>query len=383
MQYGSVLACAAILLDIIVVAAVLRLMPGLRRAVLGGAEGRMHTLDGLRGIVALCVVGHHAIMSCDYETTGAVPALGNIANELGSCSVAIFFMISAYLFFGKIIAADGRLRLWQFIEGRVMRIVPLYLACITALVATAFIDRGLRATVPVGTLAREVLRWLAFDFVPRFAINGDPTTLGTLGQVWTLRYEWMLYAALPFLALAMRRARAAWPVFIGLVLGMFAYPLFAFFVAGATCAVLTRWDGPVTRPVWQVAGAAGVVAVVAFQHDSNGWKQALLLVPFMVAVLQGHRGWALLGIRPLRYLGEISYSIYLTHGFVLWVAAKASVWRQPDVAHRLSAMLGIIVGVVALSTITYLLIEKPTMRLRTPPMRFRMRGAWPGSPRTS
>lgn len=327
---------------------------------------RIATLDGLRGLVALCVVFHHSIMGVIFAVAGTSGApIDNFQNQLGSAAVAIFFMISAYLFCGDLLRKDGRLPVLRFFENRAMRIVPLYLACVGGLTFFALARQDFALVVSPDKLLRETVRWLLFNFVPTYTINGVVVS-GLLGQFWSLRYEWLLYLCLPVLAWGMRRTGSAVPLFAGLALLSAFDGFFAFFTAGAAAAALVGVDGPRARIVWLGAGAVGIAAVLFLLHDSTGWPAAILLLPFFVAVVQGSGPFALLAARPLRFLGEISYSLYLTHGFAaaLFVGLAGELIATASPIGAFLLMLGRGVSGVLLAVVAYLLIERPTMRRR-------------------
>ena len=65
---------------------------------------RIHTLDGLRGFLALAVLFHHGAIYHGYLKTGifALPP-SRFYTDLGEAGVAMFFMITGYLFWGQIL----------------------------------------------------------------------------------------------------------------------------------------------------------------------------------------------------------------------------------------------------------------------------------------
>src|SRR5476651_103111 len=95
---------------------------------------RVHTIDGLRGFLALGVVFHHAAIYHQYLQTGIwdLPPSRFYAN-LGEVGVAMFFMITGYLFWAQILKAQGRPNLTKLYVGRVFRIIPLYLLLVAAM----------------------------------------------------------------------------------------------------------------------------------------------------------------------------------------------------------------------------------------------------------
>ena len=103
------------------------------------AGRRVATLDGLRGLLALSVFLHHAIVNYQYQRTGVwtVPPSTFYA-MLGQGGVALFFMITGYLFWTKLLLEKGRPRWTQLFIGRAFRIGPLYLLFVALMVTTVF-----------------------------------------------------------------------------------------------------------------------------------------------------------------------------------------------------------------------------------------------------
>ena len=364
--YGTILGSLVLLTWL-----ALKAWPALERAVLGGETNRKHALDGARGILACSVMIHHLLlghlMELPLKDDGPLRA-HPFVNQLGSASVALFFMISAYLFGGRLFASRGRLDLASFAVGRVMRIVPLYLFVVILVACLCLALQGFGLAEPPIALAKEVGCNLLFNFTPICPVNGVAAARDMLGPVWTLRYEWILYAEIPLMALLYQRLRWWIVLYVPLLASvqLFHDGRFYFFVAGLACAQLAAVSSVRLSRLWPLAGAASLAILLALYYQSVSWKQALLLIPTLVAILQGRRWFALLGVRPLRYLGEISFSIYLLHMpvIVAFTALTGTRWRMIGTARMAADSLIIGVLVLMISSMTFLTIEKPLMHVR-------------------
>lgn len=96
------------------------------------SNARLSSLDGLRGVLVLAVFVAHSSVWYFYVKTGiwALPP-SKLFGNLGQASVALFFMITGYLFFSKILRANGQAIDWtQIYISRVLRLTPLYLSCV-------------------------------------------------------------------------------------------------------------------------------------------------------------------------------------------------------------------------------------------------------------
>lgn len=350
-------------------AGVLRVWPGLARAVIGAEPAdRQSALDGLRGLLALSVILHHGIIAHDYFGSGrweAPPA--KFDNLLGQGAVALFFMSSAYLFWGRIIRR-GTLDWNAFYRGRVRRLVPMYVATILLLLTVVAVETGFSLRVGLGDLLNQVARWFTFAFADAGDINGLRGTGTILSVIWTLRWEWMFYLALPFFAFLYGAISARW-LFYGAVLIVSAatdslHMALYFASGGMAVHAVARWqESWWGRRIASVLGLIAGAVLVARFHDAYGLAPALLLFPVFLAALLASGPWSILRWRPLVFLGHISYSVYLLHNPLIHIVA-VSVFGPAGYATLglpglYLALLGVAGLTVAASTATYLLIEKP------------------------
>ena len=88
---------------------------------------RLVSLDGLRGVLAFGVFVHHFFAAYQWKHTGAwQPPASHLYGVMGGFCVILFFMVTGFLFFGKVKATRGELDLDRFFIGRVFRLVPVY-----------------------------------------------------------------------------------------------------------------------------------------------------------------------------------------------------------------------------------------------------------------
>ncbi len=364
----SIIAATTLCIAMFTVVLLVRIWPQLFGSVLAANAGRSSTIDGLRGILATSVVVHHMIVMQTWNTTGYWgPPDSNFQNNLGSTAVALFFMISAHLFCRPLVANGGKLDVVRLFEGRVMRIFPLYYACVIVLLMYVAIETGFVRAEPLPLLLRHIASWMTFGFFKQLPINGFAPTHVLFSQIWTLRYEWMLYLSLPVIAFAVRLTGVRAMVYVLLLaVALFVTPMFYMFLAGTVAGDLARIDGRTPRIGWALGGVAGLLAVVLGFHDAVGWRQAALLTPFFVAVLQGGAGYRLLGTAGLRFIGDISFSVYLIHVFIIWAVShwimSPQVYATMGPGGDMIVFAAVLLTVIAASSLTYAWIERPLMR---------------------
>ena len=342
------------------------------------AAGKYRTIDGLRGYLALFVFLHHSAISYFYATTGVwqLPP-SNLAIHLGQASVSLFFMITAFLFYGKLIDGAGRSMDWgRFFVGRILRLMPLYaLVIAVVLVLTLIESRGMLMDSPRHVLV-AIIDWFSFTIIAEPPINGVGVQQFIAGVNWSLPYEWYFYFSLPLLALTCR-IRVTWPYLLAsliVLVWMTQSRALPFYVAVFACGIAAAWavrSSALTTFARSSTGSVAVVAciisVVVFFDSAYGFLPLILLAVAFALIASGADLFGLLLIKPSHVLGEIAYSIYLLHGMILFVGLKYVVGH--DAVREMSplqywSVVCVLMGVLlVLSTITFGTIEARSMAL--------------------
>ncbi len=313
-------------------------------------SSRIPALTGLRAVAALLVVGTHAAFATGYLTHGY---LGGIYARL-EIGVAIFFVLSGFLLFRPWVRAAAQggppPSLTRYSRHRVRRVVPAY---VLTVVATFEIYTVFTPGPNPGQTWHGLLRHLTFtqiytdDYLTTMLHPG-------LSQMWSMAVEVAFYVALPGLAYLLLRVlcRGQWrpalvltglaalaaitPAWLVLAVttdvlpnsaGMWLPAHIAWFAGGMTLVVLQA-IGTRCRAAVAVTVAVALYLVVstpiggALPGPDPAWapvaKSLLYTVIATSAVAPlalGSPGWysRLLASRPMVWLGEISYEIFLLH----------------------------------------------------------------------
>jgi peptidoglycan/LPS O-acetylase OafA/YrhL len=340
-------------------------------------QGRFVAVDGLRGYLALSVFLHHSVIWYYYLHTSQwdLPP-SRFYIHLGQSSVALFFMITAFLFFSKIMDARKTGIDWtKLLVGRVMRLGPLYLfAMAIMLTIIAWTTRG-QIRVPASSLAKAVASWLSFSIPGRPDINTVPGTLVTSGVTWSLVYEWFFYLALPALALLFR---AGVPLlYVGLsAASIAAVPAWGLelkiaeaFLGGMVASVLVRSETfcrYARKGVFSlVILGCGYMVVTDYGSAFERRPLALLSLIF-VLIAAGNDLFGMLSRAGSRVLGELAYGIYLLHGILLFTTFQLLL--QTDVVRAMSPevhwllIMALTVALILICFATFRWIETPGMR---------------------
>jgi peptidoglycan/LPS O-acetylase OafA/YrhL len=319
---------------------------------------RVASLTGIRAVAALLVLGTHAAY-----TTGKYPRgyFGLLCSRM-EIGVPIFFVLSGFLLFGPWVRAAAFDRpppsVVRYAWHRVRRIMPAY----SITVVIAFIVYHYRTAAPNpghtwSGLVRNLTLTQAYtdNYISAYLHQG-------LTQMWSLAVEVAFYVALPFLAYLLLAVlcRRQWRPNL-LLSGLFALaaltPLWlvlvhvtdwlpdgarlwlpsylAWFVGGMTLAVLqakgVRWYAVACLPLAVICYLI-VSTPIGGDPTTSPEKlyEAVVKVAFYTAIatlavgplaLDNQGLYArFLASRPMVFLGEISYEIFLIHLIVMEIA---------------------------------------------------------------
>ena len=369
--------------------------PAVRRHIAG--------LDGIRAVAAGLVLLYHYWANAGHADLPG-PLLLVVSN--GGVGVNIFFVISGFILFLPWARAGwtgGRIDRRRYFQNRFFRIIPAFwfntlVVVVAAYPALLLSVEGLGRIAAYGT-------FLAGFAPPEVA----PAPLN--GVAWTLYIEVCFYLVLPLVARFFVRDRwwIALPAVLllttlaklvliarygdtGLLLGSFRTIVGTFneFAVGMTVAAiwakLEHRDVELRRGVGLTCTLVGISGVWATMYWGQqiigredytygtgplGWIPLLTMFP----AVAGFSGLALFGIcyqanlvtrflslRPIAWLGVISYGIYLWHLPIgQWLARAMSPEESP--LHRLVILLLVGTAVTLIwSVVSYRFVEQPFLR---------------------
>jgi len=354
-------------------------------------------LDGLRAISVLGVIAGH------------VHPTGRLAGYHG---VTVFFVISGYLITSLLTqehAERGRIALGRFYGRRFARLAPALVLVVVVTTAWLLVIRE-----PISTWWAGPLGALTYtmNLIQYFVGNGQ---VGPYFQyTWSLALEEQFYLVWPVLLVLLLKFRSStvtlW--FLGVV--YVAFWVLRWFqgqsaptheelmygpishtdslVLGCILAlVLERWSGSRwLERVVVVAGPLGVVllAWIVFapsgvaglnRIDSGGFGQTALAAAAVVAWVSLERGGFLarfLSLRPMVFLGKLSYGLYLWNLLAVFAFVKVAGHHPGDSKF----LLVWIAGLVLVAWASYRFVENP-LRLRfAPPGNHSVVGPKAGAP---
>jgi exopolysaccharide production protein ExoZ len=335
----------------------------------------LRSIQILRALAATLVVVGHAFHDSIYiaDKTGQPPI--EFPYFDWGFGVDIFFVISGFIMIYTTADSFGRAGAAStFIERRFVRIAPLYwLMTGLIIVVAAIVPKYLN--VPIENWRSIVTSYL---FVPDIRGNGEVRPILAAG--WTLNYEMFFYAIfacclmLPlrrgvlllgglFTALAILGSTVTLP---GLALPFWANSIILEFVLGIVIglACLSRWSLSAKTALTLTA-----IAILLAIAGGPIWGCNQILPRFVCAgfpaalLVTAAALWPALSptrlVAALVAVGDASYSLYLTHPFVLrplrniWIALHGG--SLPLGLYVIACVVVAVTGAIVI----YRLIEKP------------------------
>jgi len=357
---------------------------------------RIPELDGLRGTAVLLVLIFHFAPGMPSFAPGSVGAYFiSPFVRLGWTGVDLFFVLSGYLICNILLSIrESAVGLWTFFARRAARTMPLYLVLLCLFTVGVYAKSCGLLDLP-HMFGKSDLLWSYFVLMQNNAIaisGGDQ--INFLSPSWSLAIEEQFYVAFPVLIWGLPKAR--------LMLALWSLVMLSFGMR-----VIGRWLPIIDLEGWQYfftlcrldALALGAMVCIV-RNDSRMWQRVLnhqswifvglgvlalgalaeakwkgILGPFVytwfaamyaaliMLVLSKHPATVVLKLRPLRFIGTISYGLYLLHipalGLVnglTWSAQTNFLEQRP-----IGVSIGALCACFAIATTSFYLFEGPVL----------------------
>jgi exopolysaccharide production protein ExoZ len=337
---------------------------------------KLDSIQVLRAVAALLVVFCHAASEVGGHGAPA-SQLWPLLNTKGLFGVDIFFVVSGFVMM-YIISGQrpgGAAASW-FISDRIVRVVPLYWMATLLSVAIGLALPALKHknTYEIAYVLRSLF------FVPSSnPLTGAPEPV--LGLGWTLNFEMFFYAVISLvLLLGIRRVYlAVVATFVTLVaLGLWLNPeqvvlkawthtIILEFVFGVLFAQLRLSGFRIGVPAQIALIVAGVTGWLLMGPPAGGPfdMRGLVWGPAAAAIFAG----VVMGRHDVRYpkllllIGDASYSLYLTHLFIMRGSSLLVDHLHVGPVLRVVLFFAVFIpGTLGFAILSYRKFEMPTMR---------------------
>src|SRR3984885_13789845 len=309
----------------------------------------IQSLTPLRGIAAIWVViFHYAVIYLAFH-----PEQFSWVLNKGYLAVDMFFMLSGFVLshvYWRTFTSDAANRVksyWSFIGARIARLYPLHL-----------FNLGQFVVVTVTFSLYEYSFSGKFTSIPIYGARSLTALVANVAMLqglkardlawnfpaWSISVEFLAYFLFPLVLPLIAHAERSRKLLLAAV-ALSALCLFAYVIQGD----FNQWDGPITLlrclpefilgallysgfrestwPAWFKSDYAIITIVFVFFLLLHFGTPDLMIVagfPALIlsAVMNAGRVTPILNAAPLVWLGDISYSLYLAHGFVQFLTTK-------------------------------------------------------------
>ena len=318
---------------------------------------RLLELDVLRGIAALGVVLFHYTVRYNMLYHHSQELL--VYFPYGSYGIELFFMISGFVIFMTLERSQNL----DFVVGRFSRLYPAYW---TAVLLTFTVVRlaGLPGKqISFGSVLLNLTMFQQFLHVSHVD-----------GVYWTLELELSFYIIM-FTLHKLRLLKSINSVAIGWLLLMVIAAVLekhAFLAVSPNIKTFLLLNyanvfitGIMLYKIYEEGASikryAIIIACVLVYKIDHSWSDIVVFAAFVLVFRLISLGrFKFIRVKPLIFLGTISYTLYLVHQNIGYVVIR--MLYKYEINPNVSILVAIATSITLASVITFL-VEKPTLRL--------------------
>jgi len=325
----------------------------------------LRVLQAGRALAAAGVAAFHLSVTMGVDRYGGVPVFADFTRQ-GFRGVDFFFVLSGFIIFFAHFKDLGHPAAWkEYAFRRFVRVYPIYWFYTAGIVVLLLLGFGTEAKNPEG-----LGDWLTSWSLVRFTDAGPP-----IPPAWTLFHEVAFYAMFSLLILNVRVGIAALVIWACVCAAFWQFPgapertpfnvytagYNLFFLFGMGAFWLYRRGG---RGFFEFAAGVVITIAAAITLDLPYKLSYLALVLGFALLVAGATKMELGGYIKvpnfLNYIGNASYSIYLSHlaiqGLLLKISMATGLYRAVG-AH--ATYVFVLAMTIALGCLAYALIERP------------------------
>lgn len=343
----------------------------------GTAGHNVRSMEGMRGFaVFLVFLVHFVTLAAPWMVKdSALSAFTGAIRMIGNSGVDLFFVLSGYLIYASLIARPQPFL--AFMRRRVVRIYPTFCVVFATYLYLSLIHPA-ESRIPKDSYDAWVYTLQNFALLPGiFPITPIITV------AWSLSYEMFFYLAAPMTIslFSLRERSPQWRIrfLLGLAAAVALYcnthggPVrVLMFIAGMLLhETLQRGRFAAPRSLFVLLALAGGLLVNAVPFVGPGaltCKIIILAAAFFItcySCFQGQSAVLLRGFswRPIRWLGNMSYSYYLVHGLALKAGFSIAAMLLPRGTHEAVSIALLLPVMFAFTLIPamalFILVERP------------------------
>ncbi len=337
-----------------------------------------YNIQALRAIAALFVVFDHTITQ--FNIYYSIPGFfGNVLKNIegiGTVGVYIFFIVSGYIMsFTTFNKKWDKKESWIFLKKRVLRIYPTYWVWLTILLVVWYLGFALKQHDY--SMLKIVSSYLLLPYSDDIPSKINPV----LGQGWTLIFEMFYY--LFFTAMIFFNIKKSYAIIVSfifftlvIVLGTTSFSpfsslnffmsskLFYFFIAGM---IIYKLEGEILKfqkfnffAIFLFLICTVSLCLIVLSNPGLFYSKGLMVILglsfFLLVFIKGS------GLKRLKILGDASYSLYLSHSFI--VMAYGVICKKFSFSMPVLFVFGVMTIIISLlvGVVSYYLVEVKIQR---------------------
>lgn len=344
------------------------------------------SLQYLRGIASLLVVLYHARGEMNYAY--AQQNLGDILFGNGYIGVDLFFMVSGFVI---MLSTEKDSSVSAFLTKRLFRIYPVYLAClfftvyafdfnydINLLKAILFINEDISSRAPwfgytivftAWTLMFEIIFYLYFSISMMISKKHRGLVCSILLTLTVILINTIYGNGIPlsgYDAISIKET-SNWMLSFARVLSS---PMFYEFIAGIFIYWVYKYlnvkycnDISIIFLPFSLA-CFGLFYITGYNGGHGLFNCGIYAAALLLSLIMYEKCHTIRSNRTLNFLGDISYSLYLTHPIVVnLLSYGVLVTSAYSKGKGFGNVYLILMASIIISTILFNFVEKPFVRL--------------------
>ena len=327
-------------------------------------------LESLRGLAALIVCVNHGMSV--FTDSARLVVMDAMLLAFNSAAAVIFFFVRSGYVLGRALERDSALV--PYLVRRLLRLFPAFVV----MVLFAFACERLFRIDPIPSGLNPGIQRMFWP-QPTWDALRDNLLLSSFkvnGPTWTLFPELMGALMLPFVVAAhvSIASRWRWALFIAIATLLAISPYhtllwfyFGYFLANETATLLAG-----RRRLAAITFVVGLIGLEMAGTNSEFYAVGIVIpsaiaAALMIGAVVASREllqWTT--VAPLRFLGRISYSLYLVHWPIFYLCALLAVSFRPIMPTHIWGNLAVtvtsVIIAVGLAALSYRFVEAPSIR---------------------